>query len=409
VRIALVMNLAPRKLGSLEDWVVALCREAAWAGHQVDAYGREPVHPVFVERLAAFGVTWRSAELLERGWSSVKRLATYDVIHLNLYAPRSQVALAAYAAVPARVLFVVHSEFPKHRPSLARRALDRVTLTRVHSLAGVSSYVREQERARFGLSPGRTRTLYNGIDFSRFRPPSDEATRKGTRFITVAYFQPDKGLHHLIRAFADVRAPDATLTLCGDGPETPRLVGLIHALGLGDRVHLAGLRDDLEQQLPAADVFIHGAFREAFGLAIAEAMSCGRAVIASRAGGVPELVEDGVSGVLVSPGDEAGLTAAMQRLADDPALRARLGEKARERVVQRFGLRRSALEHVKWCEEAVEPGARLRTRGRVPVNGGEVRASPFVTPPAPLGPNHAQTEEVAEDLRRATPSHEVPT
>lgn len=408
MKIALVMNLAPRKLGSLEDWVVAFCREAAWAGHQVDAYGREPVHPVFVERLAAFGVTWRSSLLLERGWSSVKRLAAYDVVHLNLFAPRSQVALAAYAAVPAKVLFVVHSEFPKQRPNLARWALDRVTLTRVHSLAGVSTFVREQERARFGLSPARTRTLYNGVDFNRFRPLPAEVPHVGTRFISVAYFQPDKGLHHLIRAFAALRAPDSTLTLCGDGPETPHLVELIHTLGLKDRVHLAGLRDDLERQLPVSDVFIHGAYREAFGLAIAEAMSCGRAVIASSAGGVSELVENGVSGLLVAPGDERGLTAAMQRLSDDPTLRAELGERARKRIIQRFGLRRSALEHVHWCEEAVQQGRPSRTSGRVPVSVLSPPAPASIPAPAPV-PGQRRKEATGADLASAPAGVEFPT
>lgn len=352
LKIALVMNLAPRKLGSLEDWVVAFCREAAWEGHEVHPYGRAPVHPTFAARLATFGVSWRPVEQLEQGWSSARLLARYDAIHLNLFAPRSAVALAAYAAVPAKVLFVVHSEFPRPPRGLARRALDRVTLARVHSLGGVSAHVRDQEGARFGLRGERTCTLYNGIDFTRFRPGPPKASGAPLRLITAAYFQPDKGVDRLVRAFARVQGGAATLTLCGDGPEAPRIEALISSLGLSDRVECVGLRDDLEQLLPRADVFIHTARREAFGLAIAEAMSCGLAVVASSVGGVPELVEDGVSGLLVPPGDEGALTQAIERLLRNPMLRQRLGVNARSRIVERFGLRRSAVEHLRWCEAA---------------------------------------------------------
>lgn len=357
MKIALVMNLAPRKLGSLEDWVVAFCREASWEGHEVHAYGRGPVHPVFAARLSAFGVSWRPVEQLERGWSSARLLAGYDVVHLNLCAPRGKIALAAYAAAPAKVLFNVHSEYPKQPTgwgprALSRRVLDRLSLIRVHSLGGVSDHVREQERRRFGLPVERTRVLHNGVDFTRFKPRAELVRREGLRIITAAYFQPDKGVHHLIRAFARVQDPTARLTICGDGPEAARLERLIAELNLGDRVELIGLRSDLEELLPKADLFIHTARREAFGLAIAEAMACGLAVIASRVGGVPELVEDGISGLLVPPGDEPALTCSIERVLGDPALRLRLGASARSRIVEQFGLRRSALEHLLWCQEA---------------------------------------------------------
>jgi glycosyltransferase involved in cell wall biosynthesis len=354
MRIALVMNLAPRKLGSLEDWAVAFCREARWQGHLIDAYGRAPVHPEFARKLKAFGVAWRPAELLERGMESVRLLSQYDVIHLDLFAPRSKVALAAYAALPAKVLFVTHSQ---HLPStesllhrLAARALDRVTLSRVHSLGGVSEFVREEQRRRFGLSRERSRTLYNGVDTQRFRPPAQE--RNGLRLFTAAWFQPHKGVHHVIRAFAKLRTPGATLSIAGDGPESAALEKLAIELGVANRVRFLGMRDDLEKILPEMDVFVHSSHVEAFGLTIAEAMACGRAVVASRVGGVSELVEDGQSGLLIEPGDEVALAAAIDRLLEDDALRRRLGENARTRIVQRFGLRKSAVEHLLWCEAA---------------------------------------------------------
>ena len=94
-------------------------------------------------------------------------------------------------------------------------------------------------------------------------------------------------------------------------------------------------------------------WEEAFGLTIAEAMAAGRAVVASRTGGIPELVEDGVSGLLVPPGDPEGLARALDLLANRPALRRQLGSNARARAQQRFSLEQCAREHVRWCEGAV--------------------------------------------------------
>jgi glycosyltransferase involved in cell wall biosynthesis len=280
--------------------------------------------------------------------------------------------------------------------------LDRVTLARVHMLGGVSNYVRQREGARFGLPEERRRTLYNGVDTLRFKPPAEE--EPGLRLFTVAYFQKHKGVHHLLDAFARVRVPCATLTIAGDGPEAENLREQARALGISDRVSFIGLRDDLEQLLPRADVFVHNSHVEAFGLCIAEAMACGRAVIASKVGGVPELVEDGQSGLLVPPGDVGALAGAIERLLGDVALRQRLGENARARIVQRFGLRRSAVEHLTWCEEAFAERSRFHraVRGeaarsdvlRIPQQGPAV---PRPSVEVPLGPSPESAPRAEEN------------
>jgi glycosyltransferase involved in cell wall biosynthesis len=108
-------------------------------------------------------------------------------------------------------------------------------------------------------------------------------------------------------------------------------------LGLGGRVHFLGNRDDVPEILAALDVLVHvPSAPEPFGRVVAEAMAVGKPVIAARAGGLPEIVEDEVTGLLVPPGDVAATAAALTRLLRDPALRARLGAAGRRQAEQRF-------------------------------------------------------------------------
>lgn len=384
MRLAIVMNLAPRKLGSFEDWIVAMCRIARERGHEVEVLGRTPIHPTFRERLDRLGAGWDTVDrLLSSTIRGIRRLASHDAIHLNMFAPRSRLALMASAAYPARVLFVDHTSGPvpgTQEPAppllgLLKRAADLATMVRVDGVAGVSRYVTDRDRKRFGLKGRRARTIYNGVDVSRFAPsPSvDEPhapaldLRRDLTVLAVAHLIHQKGVDHLIRALACARNQALRLVIAGDGPEQANLAALAAELGVADRVELAGLRDDVPALLARADLFVHPAvWEEAFGLTIAEAMASGRAVIATRVGGIPELIEHRRTGLLVQPGNAGELARALDLLSDRPALRRQLAENARVKAQQAFGLARCALDHVRWCEESVAaraaPGPRSAPR-----------------------------------------------
>jgi len=359
MRIAVLMELAPRKLGSFEGWLLELSRAARERGHHIDLYGRAPLHPVLARSFADLGVGWELADTLERApVHAVRRLRRYDTLHLDLVAPRSRLAALCYAAAPAKVLFVDRSgglppsEEPKDgvlRGSL-RKAADRLTAARIASMAGVSDDVRKRDRRRFGLEEPRLHTLYNGIDVRRFRPRPRPA-RKSIEIASVAHLVPLKGIDVLLRALALVRRGDVGLTVVGDGPEYERLSALARSLGVGSRVRFLGLRDDTHVLLAAADLFCHPTLAEAFGLVIAEAMASGLPVVASRVGGIPEVVSEGETGLLVPPGDAGALAGAIDRLVDSPRLRRRLGAAARKRAVERFDVRTCAAAHLDWCEQ----------------------------------------------------------
>jgi len=154
----------------------------------------------------------------------------------------------------------------------------------------------------------------------------------------VAVQRPGKGLDRLIAALPAIRQrhPDAILLLVGDGPERPALETMAANLGLSRYVRFAGVRHDVPRLLTAAAVFVLPSLTEALPTALAEAMAAGVPVIGSAVGGIPEMIQDGVTGILVPPGDVDALAAAVADVLDQPARVGELVRAARRLVETRF-------------------------------------------------------------------------
>jgi glycosyltransferase involved in cell wall biosynthesis len=176
----------------------------------------------------------------------------------------------------------------------------------------------------------------------------DRTGRTGPpELLTVGRVVPLKGNVPLIQALAALgeRGTDARLTIVGDGPQLPELRELARSLGVSDRVEFTGAvgQDEIRELYARADVFVLASFAEGLPVVLIEAMSTGLPVVASRITGVPELVDEGVSGVLAPPGDVSGLTEALARmLGESPERRAEMGRAGRERVVSEFDIDRVA-------------------------------------------------------------------
>lgn len=357
LRIGYLSDFAPRKLGTGEGRVVAFAREAARRGHSFTLFSREPVHAEVRASLQEAGADWQPLSSLEVSpIAAGRRLARdFDVLQLNMIPPRSRAAIAAALAVPARVLFVdrVSGAAAGDRPRvLPWRLLDRITMARVHALAGITEYVRARAARRFGLSGSRTRVIYNGVDEHRFRPPSVPRPSAPFAIACVANLIAEKGVDVLVRALAKL-AGDWRLTVIGDGPERTALEDLARCLGIAEKVRFLGLRNDVPDLLRDSHVLVHPAvWREALGNTILEGMASQCTVIASATGGIPELLRDGVEGMLVPPNDEVALAACLRQCEADPTLRERLGVNARARILRDFTLAHSIEHHLDWIEAA---------------------------------------------------------
>ncbi|MGY6634430.1 MAG: glycosyltransferase family 4 protein [Alkalilacustris sp.] len=179
-----------------------------------------------------------------------------------------------------------------------------------------------------------------GIDADRYdRPPGDAAAGAAGRVVFIGRLAAVKGVRVLLEAVAALhpRHPGLSLTLIGDGPDRAALAARAAALGLADRVRFTGYlsEEEVAAALAQSDLLVLPSFAEGVPVVLMEAMASGLPVVATRVGGVAELVEDGVSGCLVAPGDPEGLATAIDRLLSDPALARRFGAAGRIRVRDR--------------------------------------------------------------------------
>lgn len=201
-----------------------------------------------------------------------------------------------------------------------------------------------------GRAGERTDVIPSGVDTERFHPTAGNADAKerlgiapGTPLIgTVGRLEPRKGTATLLAATAALRAGgrhDAALVVVGDGPLRAELEAEAARLGIGAQVRWLGDRSEVGAVLEALDVFVLPSRTEGMSNALLEAMATARPVVATAVGGTPEVIADGVSGLLVPADDAAAMATAIGRLLDDPRAAARLGAAARQTVEERYGAR----------------------------------------------------------------------
>jgi glycosyltransferase involved in cell wall biosynthesis len=226
--------------------------------------------------------------------------------------------------------------------------LDRTLVRKMDAMLACSYFNAWQLRARYRKR--QPVVIYNGVDTRQFAPRAASAALRAqlgvateaTLFAFAGRLVGWKGIGVAVRALAEpaMRAVAAQLLIIGDGPERQTLRALADSLGVGARVllHEPVAHARVPEYYGAIDVGVFPSIGdEAFGITIAEAMSCGKPVIGSHIGGIPEVIgNEGSAGLLVAPGDAAALAQAMRALALDPARRARMGAAARARIETEF-------------------------------------------------------------------------
>lgn len=191
-------------------------------------------------------------------------------------------------------------------------------------------------------------TVHNSIDMASVTPSRDSASvRKEfglspeTPLIVAAgRMAPVKAYHILLKAASIIleRLPQARVMLVGDGPERPSLEKLSRELGLADKVIFPGFRNDITDILGALDIMVISSNHEGIPMVVLETMALAKPVVSTAVGGMKEVIENEVSGLLVSPGDPVALASACLRLFDDSQLRSQLGEQGQQRIVKEFSI-----------------------------------------------------------------------
>jgi glycosyltransferase involved in cell wall biosynthesis/peptidoglycan/xylan/chitin deacetylase (PgdA/CDA1 family) len=397
----LVCNLASRpELNGYQTVVCCLDEFGALREQLEESGGRA----VLVKRRAGFdlALVWKLARFLRRERATV--------LHTHSLDPMFYGGLAAWLAGVPLLLHTQHDPLPA-RYGWKDRVKFHIAAMLFHKVVFVSRQTAEALTC-YALPQTQTITVLNGIDSGRFGPSVGRTVRRqGSewRIGSVARLSPEKGARILLQAFARLHAdqPASRLVLAGDGPDRGALESYAGELGIAGAVDFLGARRDVAQLLGTFDLFVLPSLTEGIPLALLEAMAAGLPIVASGVGGVPEVLVDGESGVLVPPGSVNLLHEAMAGLIASDGRRAALAAGAAKRVRERFNERDMANAYRslyglslggRW-REAVKTGMRRFLPAKLMLWSG-VRRRPEVAITFDDGPDPLYTPRILDLLKR---------
>ena len=292
-----------------------------------------------------------------------------DLLHVHYAIPHSVSALLArqmLATRGRRLPFVT----TLHGTDITLVGLDRsyLPITRYSiqesdGVTSISNYLKEKTVESFAISRD-IEVVTNFVNCDVYAPFSDEERRADARrklaapheaiLMHLSNFRPVKRVVDAVKIFARIaKEIPAQLVLVGDGPDRSAAEWLAHDLGIQSQVHFLGKQDRVNELLPLADLMLMPSELESFGLAALEAMACKVPAIATRVGGVPELVDDGVTGLLYKVGDVEGMAeGALTLLSDKPRLKA-MQDEARRTAQKRFCASLVVPQYVRYYEQVL--------------------------------------------------------
>lgn len=290
-----------------------------------------------------------------RGYREMKRLLsenTYDIIWTNEPVMGVVTRLAARKARKkgTKVLYMCHGfHFYKGAPKqnwLLYYPVERLLSRYCDAIVTINR--EDESRAKTFHCPLVTRIDGIGVDYSRLpRENTREQTRQALGIspeqivlLSVGELKTHKNHQAALRAVAKLRDKSVLYLICGKGVLRPDLEDLVHTLGIEDQVHFLGYRSDIPMLMQAADIFVHPSKREGLGLACLEAMASGLPLVTSDIQGIPDYVENGVTGFSCRPDDVERYASHLRLLIDDKALREQMGtvnrQKSRKYAIQQI-------------------------------------------------------------------------
>lgn len=282
-----------------------------------------------------------------------------DLLHVHYAIPHSVSALLASEMIEAHSLAARRRRLPfittLHGTDITLVGLDpsylpitRFGIERSHGVTAISSHLRDRTREAFGIE-GEIEVIRNFVNCDLYVRRPDLVVEMRPRFanpgehlfVHLSNFRPVKRVLDVVEVFARVaKTLPARLMLIGDGPDRSAAEHLALRHGVQEKIHFLGKQDNVHDLLPLADLMLMPSQMESFGLAALEAMACGVPAIATRVGGVPELIDHSNNGMLFEIGDVTGMAEAAIALLNDPARLQQMSEAARRTAEEQFSTTR---------------------------------------------------------------------
>jgi glycosyltransferase involved in cell wall biosynthesis len=287
---------------------------------------------------------WRVRRLIGR--------AGYDIVHLHTKRAHALAVWLPHGTGTPRYVVTRRMDYPEKNNCRTRYLYNRC----VDGVVAISRPILEL-LADAGVDGAKVRLIHSGIDVARFSPGAGNAAPEHVPTIgTVAVLETRKGHRFLLEAMARLRARGVKLRclLAGDGSERKGLEQMVAKLGLEGQVDFQGFVADTPALLASIDIFVLPSVHEGLGVAALEAMAAGKAVVASRVGGLAELISDGDTGLLVPPEDSDVLSDAIAELINDPNRARAMGQRAAAHVRKYFTMERMAAGNEAYYYELLE-------------------------------------------------------
>ena len=338
------------EIGGAERVVVTLANELARRGHESSVVCLKTEGPLANDLVGVPSSCIAKGEgndpraILRL--AAALRAARAEVVHSHDWGCYLDTMLAARLARVPVAVHTAHGKYMAYPPGRMatlkksfRHALERRAARRYGNVVCVSDALRAHVTEEIGIPASLTRTIANGVAVPPLTP-RPVASPGAARLVTVGRLAAVKNFGMLIRAFAGlaVRWPRLELHIVGDGPERAALETLATQLGLADMVKFLGFRSDVDALLLQSHVFVLTSLSEGIPMAILEAMKSGLPVVATRVGGVPATVQEGVTGLLVESGDERALVRALAALIEQPDVAVAMGAAGHARARSEFSV-----------------------------------------------------------------------